>query len=108
MTIGFGLGFMYTMAAIGFTVIFAASTIGKSYLYQLLGKYGFIITLILASTQTSSDAAYATTPDTLGFLFYFLFSLLLLLIAIDTAYMIYILIPRKRSGSTWKQMLFGG
>jgi hypothetical protein len=104
MAIGLGLGLEFGLTAIGFAMIYVASR--ESYIYQMLGKYGFILTTLLAVYQTNIDAA-AGAPVSLGLGIMLLTAILIIFMVIDTAYFFYLIIPRRKGGESWNKIIFG-
>lgn len=103
------LGLIYALIAFGFALLWVVSNMRESYIYGLLGKYGFLIMALLAVTQGSLDGSYATVPASVGYFIMFSISLFMLFVVIDVGYFLYMIIPRrKKKGQSWKMILFGG
>jgi hypothetical protein len=106
MAIGLGLGFEFGLTAVSFAVIYAAAATKGSYLYQMVGKYGFMLTTLLAIFQTNIDAA-AATPISMGLAFMLLIAFLMFFLIIDIAFFIWVIVPRRKNGQNWKTIMFG-
>lgn len=102
------LGLIYALIALGFGMLWVISSMRQSYIYGLLGKYGFLIMALLAVVQGSLDGSYTTVPNSVGYFIYFAISLFMLFVVIDVGYFIYMILPRKKKGQAWKMILFGG
>lgn len=101
------LGLIYAIIAFGFALIWVVSILKSSYIYNLIGKYGFILMIFLALIQGSIDYGYLKTPNTVGDAILLLSAILILFLIVDTLYFIILILPRKKRGDSWEFILFG-
>jgi ATP-dependent Zn protease len=102
-----GLGTVFTIITLVFALMLYTGFKRESWLYVLIGKYGFILMLLLSALQMNIDSQYATTQASLGFFLMFIISLLIFLIMIDLFFFILMVLPRKKKGNSWKLIMFG-
>ena len=99
-----GLGIIYALGALGFMLMFAA---GKGYFIRGIGRYGFMFLLLLAIFQENIDMAVSPTPVSVGLAFWMMLGFFVLLVVMDTLYVIVKVLPIKRAGKSWASVLFG-
>ncbi len=103
MAIGLGLGFEFGLTALGFVVLYGTT---QSFIYRMVGKYGFFLMSLLAVFQTNVDAAYASSPNIVGAAYWLLVALLLFSLFVDSMFFITKIIPRRKN-EKWAEIFFG-
>lgn len=102
----FGLGTIYAILALGFMILFVGAVLRKSFIYLLIGKYGFLILGLLTIYQSNIDLG-GGAPASMGFAVLLFASLLILLLVLDLAYFFTFIIPKRKGGQKWGEIIFG-